>query len=65
MIAYLLLRMAAKTSRSTLSALRFRELAGQRLFTRKPLCAISTATQARPLKPKASDHLTQGEFAYA
>jgi len=36
MIAYLLLRIAAKSSRSTLPALRFAELVGQCLFTAKP-----------------------------
>lgn len=65
MIAYLLLRIAARTSRSTLSALRFRELAGQCLFIRKPLCDLDKPPRPNTIKPKAPDHADQWEFAYA
>lgn len=65
MIAYLLLRIAAKTSRSTLSALRFRELAGQCLFIRKSIRDLDKPPTRDIAKPKTHHQSDQWEFAYA
>lgn len=65
MIAFLLLRLAAKTSRSTLSALRFAELIGQALFTRKPLHRLDKPPEVNPSKPKLKSGPGQMELAYA
>lgn len=64
MIAYLLLRIAAKTSRSRLSALRFRELAGQCLFVRKSIYDLDKPPKCDTVKPKTRDQADQWEFAY-
>jgi IS4 transposase len=62
MIAYLLLRIAAQTSRSRLLALRFADLVRPGLFERRPLTLID-----KPLpRPRPSClHQTQLHFAYA
>jgi IS4 transposase len=65
MIAFLLLRIAAKTSRSRLPALRFRELAGQCLFIRKPFCALDKPPADSKTKPKTRAHPQQWELNYA
>jgi putative transposase len=64
MIAYLLLRIAARQSRLAIPALRFTELVAEFLFTRKPLARIDkppdpTTPPRPPLAPN------QIEFAYA
>ena len=52
MIAYLLLRIAAKMSRSALSPLRFAEPAGQCLFIRKPLAHLDKPPEVNASTPK-------------
>jgi hypothetical protein len=65
MIAYLLLRLAAKASRSALSPLRFAELAGQCLFIRKPIEALDKPPDVNPSRPKPKCNPAQLELAYA
>jgi putative transposase len=66
MIAYLLLlRIAAKLSRSALSALRSRELIGQSLFMRKSLTRLDKPPEVNPCKPMPRCHQGQLELAYA
>jgi len=63
LIAYLLLRIAARNSRSTLPALRFADLVRARLFERRPLARID-----KPAKPPSRATLSatnQREFTYA
>ncbi len=64
MIAFLLLRIAAKLSRSQLPALRFAELAGQCLFIRKSLADLDKPPKVNPSKPKLRGHPGQLEIAY-
>jgi hypothetical protein len=49
MIAYLLLRLAARASRCALPALRFAELVGQCLSIRKPIARIDSPARKRDL----------------
>jgi putative transposase len=65
MIAYLLLRIAARQSRSTLPALRFAELVGQCLFIRKPLARLDRPPEEHEDKPSARHASQQMELAYA
>jgi hypothetical protein len=60
MIAYLLLRTAARDSRSPLLALRFADLVRTRLFERRPLAEIDKP----PSHPTGSDAHNQLNFAY-
>ena len=63
LIAYLLLRIAARDSRSTLPALRFADLVRTRLFERRPLARID-----KPSRPPSSAYrraTNQLAFAYA
>lgn len=65
MIAYLLLRIAARLHRITLPALRFVELVGQRLFLRRPLAEIHKPPPLNPTKPQRPPCPNQLEFNYA
>jgi IS4 transposase len=65
MIAYLLLRIAAKMSRSALAPLRFAELIGQCLFVRKPISQLEKPPEVHPSAPKPKSSTAQLEFAYA
>lgn len=65
MIAYLLLRIAARQSRLAIPALRFAELVSYCLFTRKPLARIDKPPQVNPSKPQPRNHPNQLEFCYA
>ena len=65
MIAFLLLRMAAKLTRSKLPALRFAELAGQNLFVRKPVAELDKPPKVNPSRPQPKSHPAQLEIAYA
>lgn len=65
MIAYLLLRIAARMSRSTLPPLRFAELAGQCLFIRKPVTHLDKPPEVHASAPKPKCHPGQMELAYA
>lgn len=62
MIAYLLLRIAARDSRSPLLALRFADLVRTRLFDRRPLAEIDKPPPHPPHRSNAQNQLT---FAYA
>jgi putative transposase len=65
MIAYLLLRIAARLHRITLPALRFAELLGQRLFLRRPLADIDKPPSCNPSRPQSRLCPNQMEFCYA
>jgi IS4 transposase len=65
MIAYLLLRIAARQSRSTLQALRFAELVAQCLFVRKPLGRLDRPPETYEAKPPTRNTARQMELAYA
>jgi putative transposase len=61
MIAYLLLRIAARTNCITMPALRFAELVCQRLFMRRPIAEIGKPPPVNPSKPQSKvspDQLT-------
>jgi putative transposase len=64
MIAYLLLRIAARNSRVTLPAIRFANLVSACLFVRKPLAKIQRPPDVHPSKssPRSPGQL---ELAYA
>jgi len=62
MIAYLLLRIAARDSRSTLPALRFADLVRNRLFERRPLHRIDKPAEPRQLPPASPSN--QLAFTY-
>lgn len=63
MIAYLLLRIAARQNRLIMPAIRFAELITGCLFTRKPIAKIDKPPDVHPSKPWRS--LDQLEFRYA
>ncbi len=65
MIAYLLLRIAARMSRSSLVPLRFTELVGQCLFIRKSIARLDRPPDVNAGQPKPRCHPGQLEFAYA
>jgi putative transposase len=65
MIAYLLLRIAARESRLAAPAIRFAELVARCLFTRKPLAKIDKPPEVHPAKAKPLRHPGQLQFAYA
>jgi putative transposase len=65
MIAYLLLRIAARAHRVTLPALRFAELVGQRLFLRTPIADIHKPPSCHPSQPQRHRCPNQMEFCYA
>jgi putative transposase len=65
MIAYLLLRIAARESRLTMTAIRFAELVANCLFVRKPIARIDKPPEVNPSKPKPRFFLDQLELRYA
>lgn len=65
MIAYLLLRIAARLNGLTMPALRLAELAGQFLFARKPIAKIGQPPPRYTSKPKPRLSPDQLEFCYA
>jgi IS4 transposase len=65
MIAYLLLRIAARLHRIILPALRFAELVGQRLFLRRPIADIDKPPPYNPSHPQRRSCPDQLEFRYA
>jgi len=65
MIAYLLLRIAARLHRVILPALRFAELVGQRLFLRRPIADIHRPPPCNPSQPQRHRCPNQLEFCYA
>lgn len=64
MIAYLLLRIAARLHRIALPALRFAELVGQRLFLRRPIADIDKPPPCNPSQPQRRLSPNQLEFCY-
>ena len=64
MIAYLLLRMAARTHRIRLPALRLAELLSQRLFMRRPLAEIDKPPPSNPSHRQRFLSPDQLEFCY-
>jgi putative transposase len=65
MIAYLLLRIAARQSRLAMPAIRFGDLIAGCLFTRKPIAKIDRPPEVHPAKPTPPTSPNQLEFAYA
>jgi putative transposase len=65
MIAYLLLRIAARLNALRMPALRLAELVGQFLFTRRPIAKIDKPPPVNPNKPKPRHSPDQWEFCYA
>jgi putative transposase len=64
MIAYLLLRIAARLNCLKMPDLRFAELVCQRLFMRKPIMEIHKPPPVNPSKPKPKFSIYQLEFGY-
>jgi putative transposase len=64
MIAYLLLRIAARLNRVTMLPLRFAELVAQRLFMRQPIADIHKPPPVNPAKPKPRCSPDQLAFVY-
>jgi len=65
MIAYLLLRIAARLHRLAMPALRFAELVGQRLFLRCPLAEIHKPPPVHPSRRQLNRSPDQLQFCYA
>jgi putative transposase len=65
MIAYLLLRIAARINAVTMPALRLAELVGQCLFTRKPITKIDKPPPVNPSTPMPKSSPEQLAFCYA
>jgi putative transposase len=65
MIAYVLLRIAARLHRLTMPALRLAELVCQRLFLRRPVAEIDKPPPSNPSKPQLNRSPNQLEFRYA
>jgi IS4 transposase len=65
MIAYLLLRLAARMHRATMPAIRFAELVAACLFTRKPIARIDKPPDVNPSKPRPRTSPHQLEMRYA
>jgi IS4 transposase len=64
MIAFLLLRIAARDSRTKLAHIRFAELVAANIFVRKPLARIDKPPPVNPSRPKPLNR-SQMEFRYA
>ena len=65
MIAYLLLRIAARINAVVMPALRLAELVGQCLFTRKPIAKIDKPPPVNPTKPAPKSSPNQLAFRFA
>jgi putative transposase len=65
MIAFALLRIAARLHRSTLPPLRLAQLVGACLFVRKPLAQVDKPPTVNPAKRQRSVSPDQWEFSYA
>jgi IS4 transposase len=64
MIAFALLRIAARLHRIALPPLRLAQLAGSCLFVRKPLAKIDKPPPVNPSKPRPASSPLQREFSY-
>lgn len=65
MIAYLLLRIAARLNSVTMLPLRLAELVQQFLFSRRTIATIATPPPVNPSRPTPPISLDQFEFSYA
>ena len=65
MIAYLLLRIAARVNCITMLPLRLAELVSQLLFARRSIAAIEKPPPINPSRPKPRNSPNQIEFCYA
>jgi IS4 transposase len=65
MIAYLLLRIAARVNGIKMLPLRLAELVSQFLFTRRAIAAIEKPPPINPSRPKSRNSTNQMEFCYA
>jgi putative transposase len=65
MIAYLLLRIAARANHITMRPIRLAELVRQFLFTRRPIATIDEPPRIDPSQRKSGNSLDQMEFCYA
>ena len=65
MIAYLLLRIAARANCIKMLPLRLAELISQLLFTRRSIAAIERPPPINPSRPKSRHAPNQIEFCYA
>jgi Transposase DDE domain/Domain of unknown function (DUF4372) len=65
MIAYILLRLAARASRTRFDILRFRELVGALLFNRRRLATIEKPPPVHPTTKRPLTHPNQLAFSYA
>jgi IS4 transposase len=65
MIAYLLLRIAARANCIKMPPLRLAELVRQFLFTRRSIAAIDKPPPVNPSRPKSRNSPNQMEFCYA
>jgi len=65
MIAFLLLRIAARLHRIAIPEIRFAQLVGQCLFVRKPISRIDKPPEVNPSKPPATTNPNQLQFSYA
>jgi putative transposase len=64
MIAYLLLRIAARSHGSKMLALRFAELVRQFLFTRRDIATIAKPPPTNPSRPRPTSSPAQLDFCY-
>jgi hypothetical protein len=65
MIAYLLLRIAARESRVTMQAIRFAGLIAASLFVRKPVADIDRPPKVNPSAARNQGSPDQISFCYA
>jgi putative transposase len=65
MMAYVLLRIAARESCIAIPIIRFTDLLTERLFTRRPIHQIDKPPPLKPSKPRPSFSPDQMELAYA
>lgn len=65
MIAYLLLRIAARENRLIMPAIRFADLVANSLFARKPIARIDKPPEINPSKPRPRCLHGQFELSYA
>ena len=65
MIAYLLLRIAARANHITMRPIRLAELVRQFLLTRRPIATIDKPPPIDPSQRKSGNSLDQMEFCYA
>jgi len=64
MIAYLLLRIAARTNCIAMLPIRLAELVSQLLFTRRSIATIDKPPPVNPSRPKLRNSPNQLEFCY-